>query len=379
MTFTYNQFYKAAQDSGMLGQFSQADLNLAIQNPDAGMTLLSYKQDYKNATTDDQRAIANAGAENVRKTNGSYTAGTTGNGYYKTEGTPSSFSSTENSSAYEDLIKSKIYEVNSDTYSYNPDTDAAAQSYKKMYTREGERATKDALGIASAATGGIASTAAVTAAAQAGQYYGSKLSDKTAELENQAYNRYMQEKNLNLTILDALSGLQSNEYNQNSNDRSFKYGQYMDNLQYNETKTAENKAALEEKAATMADVGDYSLFKELEYTDEQIAQLTAEYKNKKAKSSGGGSYSYNGSTGNAGDNAGNNTGDNTDATQPTSEQMSAALSEIKNYQASGITTQEVQAAVTDDYKNGIISEQVYNAYINALYVYGGQQRRNSNK
>ena len=379
MTFTYNEFYKNAQNAGMLGQFSQADLNLAMQNPDAGMTLLSYKQDYKNATTDDQRAIANAGAESVRKTNGSYTSGTTGNGYYKIEGTPSSYSSPEYKSAYDAQILDKLAQVNSDTYSYNPETDVAAQSYKKMYTREGERATKDALGIASAATGGIPSTAAVTAAAQAGQYYGSKLADKTAELEDQAYSRYMQEKNLDLTILDALSGLKSNEYNQYSNDRSFGYGQYTDNLQYNENKTADDKAALEEKAATMAAVGDYSLFKELGYSDEEIAKLTAEYKNKKAKSSGSGSYSYTGSTGNAGDSTGNDAGDNTDATQPTSEQMSAALSEIEDYQAGGVTTKEIQAAVTDDYKNGIISEQVYNAYINALYVYGGRQRRSSNK
>ena len=50
--YTYDQFQKAAQQAGLLGQFSQADLSLAQQNPDAGMSLLKYKQDYANATTD---------------------------------------------------------------------------------------------------------------------------------------------------------------------------------------------------------------------------------------------------------------------------------------------------------------------------------------
>ena len=68
--YTYDQFQKAAQQAGLLGQFSQADLSLAQQNPDAGMSLLKYKQDYANATTDQQRAQANKGAESIRSSYG---------------------------------------------------------------------------------------------------------------------------------------------------------------------------------------------------------------------------------------------------------------------------------------------------------------------
>ena len=73
--YTYDQFRQAAQNSGLLGEFSDADLSLAQRNPDAGMSLLSYKNDYRNATTDAERELANLGAEGIRRSYGSYTGG----------------------------------------------------------------------------------------------------------------------------------------------------------------------------------------------------------------------------------------------------------------------------------------------------------------
>lgn len=73
--YTYDQFRQAAQQSGLLGEFSDADLSLAQRNPDAGMSLLSYKRDWHNATTDAERQLANLGAESVRGSYGSYAGG----------------------------------------------------------------------------------------------------------------------------------------------------------------------------------------------------------------------------------------------------------------------------------------------------------------
>ena len=89
-TYTYDDFKKALAASGLSGQFSDADLRLAEQNPDAGMSILTYKQDYKNATTDEARALANAGANAVRESFGEYTAGADGSGFYKTMDSPGS-------------------------------------------------------------------------------------------------------------------------------------------------------------------------------------------------------------------------------------------------------------------------------------------------
>lgn len=80
--FTYDQFLQKAKQSGLYGTFSEADLNLAKQNADAGMSILQYKQDYMNATTDEQRKAANLAAEKIRSQYGNYTAGSDGNGFY---------------------------------------------------------------------------------------------------------------------------------------------------------------------------------------------------------------------------------------------------------------------------------------------------------
>lgn len=90
-TFTYDQFQKAAQDSGLMGEFSAADLSLAQRNPDAGMSLLKYKQDYHAATTDEARALANLGAEGIRSSYGNYTGGDNGGSFYLAPLSPSSF------------------------------------------------------------------------------------------------------------------------------------------------------------------------------------------------------------------------------------------------------------------------------------------------
>ena len=42
--YTYDDFQKALTDSGLNKEFSDADLKLALDNPDAGMSILKYKQ-----------------------------------------------------------------------------------------------------------------------------------------------------------------------------------------------------------------------------------------------------------------------------------------------------------------------------------------------
>ena len=76
--YTYEDFENEANKYGMLGQFSEADLNLARNNADAGMSLLSYKRDYANAATDADRESANRGAEALRAAYGGYTGGVDG-------------------------------------------------------------------------------------------------------------------------------------------------------------------------------------------------------------------------------------------------------------------------------------------------------------
>lgn len=80
--FTYDEFQRELTNSGLGSEFSSADLKLAQQNPDAGMSILKYKRDYHNATTPEQRALANLGAEGIRSSYGNYTGGGAGSQFY---------------------------------------------------------------------------------------------------------------------------------------------------------------------------------------------------------------------------------------------------------------------------------------------------------
>lgn len=242
--YTYEQFKKAAQDAGLYDSFSDSDLKLATSNPDAGMSLLQYKKDYQGATTDAARLLANEGANSVRKEYGGYTGGSDGSGYYVNGGKPAGYTS-----EYGDKIKELLDTVmNREDFSYDAESDPTYQNYRKAYTREGQRATQDVLGAASALTGGLPSTAAVTAAAQQGNYYAAQLADKIPELEQQAYDRYVDRYSMDVQNLGLLR-----------EQDELDYGRYTDQLNM---ESQQRQEALE-KALYAAQYGDYSGLEEL--------------------------------------------------------------------------------------------------------------------
>ena len=111
--------------------------------------------------------------------------------------------------AYQRLLRQA---AGQSAFRYNPNSDPVMQAYTRAYRREGERATANALAQAAAATGGIPSSYAVGAAQQAGAYYASLLADKFPELEQQAYNRYLNERAASLQGLEALSADREDAY-----------------------------------------------------------------------------------------------------------------------------------------------------------------------
>ena len=115
-------------------------------------------------------------------------------------------------SEYQPLRDQYLQNAANMEWNYNPDTDPVWQAYQKQYRREGQRAAEDTLGRYAAMTGGMPSTAAVTAASQAGDYYASQLSDKLPEVYQQAYQRYLQEYQRQLGISDAYAGFDDREY-----------------------------------------------------------------------------------------------------------------------------------------------------------------------
>jgi len=96
-------------------------------------------------------------------------------------------------------------------FSYDYAADPVWQSYQKQYVREGRRAAEDALGRAAALTGGMPSTAAVTAASQAQDVYAARLSDKLPELYRLAYDMYDAAESRRAKAVDALRAARADE------------------------------------------------------------------------------------------------------------------------------------------------------------------------
>lgn len=252
MAYTYDDFVNAANQSGLMGQFSQDDLNLAQKYPEFGLSVLSLKKDYNNATTAEQRLLANQAANELRKSYGNYSGGADG-GSFRLEsklnrraddlldqlGGFGSFSydvapTYENAFAQQqkDLLDRIL---NREDFAWSKETDPQWSSYKKSYLREGDRATANALAKASAASGGRPSSYAVNAAKQAGDYYATKLNDMIPTLYQQAYERYLDEYNMKLKDLNAVNQQEQLDYakyldrlGQFNTDRGFAYQNYAD-------------------------------------------------------------------------------------------------------------------------------------------------------
>lgn len=319
--YTYDQFIQQAQRDGLLSEFSDADLALAQRNPDAGMSILSYKRDYRNATTDADRELANLGAEGVRRSYGSYTGGNDGSQYYLEPMSPNmfeyadapSFSGGSHSDTVEDLYGQMLdygdFEygpapeytsrwddtmvdlvgqiLNNPEFSYDPATDQLYQNYKQQYTREGQRATADALGIAAAASGGLPSSYAQTAANQQANYYAAQLTDMIPQLYQLAYDRYLNDYNMMISDLGVVQGMEESDrdlyltdLNQYNTDREFAYGNWLDryNMLANNLQTGQNLDA-DEFDRYLAELQQYNTDRDFAYGQflDEINDQTADF------------------------------------------------------------------------------------------------------
>lgn len=255
MAYTYDDFLTAAGSSGLLGEFSQADLDTAMKYPEFGLSILSLKKDYHNATTDEQRLLANEAANELRSSYGNYKGGGNGASFYSQGKIPGQIDSVldqiNNYGSFAFDQEAPVYDnqyaeqqqalldaiLNREDFSWSKETDPQWSSYKKSYLREGDRATANALAQASASSGGRASTAAVTAASQAGDYYAAQLNDIIPTLYQQAYDRYLNEYSMMLQDLGAVNTQEQLDYakyldqlGQYNTDRNFAYEGYLNDF-----------------------------------------------------------------------------------------------------------------------------------------------------
>lgn len=226
---------------------------------------------------------------------------------------------------YQTQIDDLMNEIlNRPEFSYDPETDPRYAAFRKEYQREGKRATADTMGQYAAMTGGMPSTAATVAAQQAGDYYSAQMADRIPELYQLAYSMYQDEGDNMRLNMDMLTALEQGDYNkylnllsQYNTDRNFAYGVYSDDWNRNyqldrddisdsrydmewnygvnrdqisdqryEDETAWNReqytdeteyARALERAQTLAQAGDFSGYRALGYSDQEIANLQNAY------------------------------------------------------------------------------------------------------
>ncbi len=131
-------------------------------------------------------------------------------------------------SPFSGKIDKGISNLENKKFSYNPESDPSYQAYKRMYNREGDRALKSTLSSVSAAQGGISSYAS-QAAQQASNYYTQQLTDKIPELEQLAYQKYRDDYNNDLNLVNLYKTLDDTGYNRYADARDYAYKENYDN------------------------------------------------------------------------------------------------------------------------------------------------------
>lgn len=156
-------------------------------------------------------------------------------------------------SKYADQINAGLNSiVNREEFSYDPLNDANYQALAKMYQKQGEQAAKNALGDAAALNGGYGSSYAVTASQQARNDYNQQLASQLPALQQAAYDKYLDQHQLNLTALEALRAADATDYAQYRDtvaDNQWKYGteyqEYRDSVSDTQWQTQYDRSVYE--------------------------------------------------------------------------------------------------------------------------------------
>lgn len=120
--------------------------------------------------------------------------------------------------------------LNQDPYSYKSQNDASYQAAKDQYTKTGQQAMKDTMAQASALTGGYGNTYSQSVGQQQYNAQMDNLSQKAIEYEQQAYNRYVSDREQQLNTINALQNLDNTEYSRNR-DAINDYNTFLNYLQ----------------------------------------------------------------------------------------------------------------------------------------------------
>lgn len=191
-------------------------------------------------------------------------------------------------SKYQGQIDSALDKVtNRQDFTYDPLKDANYQAMAKVYSKQGEQAAKNTMGDAAALNGGYGSSYAVTASQQARNDYNQQLASQIPALQQAAYDKYLNEHNMNVTALGALrdaDAMEYGKYRDNVSDSQWKYGAdyqgYRDDVSDSQWQKSYDRSVFESDR-------DYSYRKDRDkVADSQWAQEFALQKNQQPLAQG---------------------------------------------------------------------------------------------
>lgn len=217
----------------MAGNFKHKNTDLTLVTDQNDLDLIrQYTENYNKAYAEGDKAgqqAAHDAAERIREKY-DYSGGTGGDEYIKLNKPKADTSWLDKlgESSYSYDANGKISAaldamLNRQPFSYDAANDPLYQQYRKQYTREADRSAEDVLGKAAVMTGGMPSTASVTASQQASDYQMSQMTDKIPELQQLAYSMYQDKLNGDRADLNTLIGLEDNNYNRWLSDRNYLY------------------------------------------------------------------------------------------------------------------------------------------------------------
>ena len=115
---------------------------------------------------------------------------------------------------------------NTPEFKYDPEQDESYLALKNRYASLGKQAMKDTTATVAAQTGGIASSYAASAGAQAYNSYMGKLGELVPELRQLAYEMYQDDLSKKYRQLDTLNTLENNAYGRYSDELERYYTDY---------------------------------------------------------------------------------------------------------------------------------------------------------
>lgn len=249
------------------GVMSSYDKSLAYQNQNFAQDIMAAKDLYYSGG---DAGAANRMAENARIKYGNYTGGAEGSEYNPLAAQPVYSSTPDYSSQYTDQINSALDKLlNRSEFSYNPAKDPAYTAYSNQYTRAGQRAMEDTMGSFASMTGGLPSSAAVSAGQQAQNLFMSEMTGVIPELMQAAYGRYSDDYSRDLSALGALMDVDQVGYGRYrdsigdtryADETAYNRGIYADETAYARSRDAISDARYEgdtayARAADMLDRG----------------------------------------------------------------------------------------------------------------------------